>query len=149
MVTVYLYTKKKGLRTENGFAVVTYEVVKSTGATLTQAHDRAESYAREKNIPLAGGYFTAKAKPYDFNKNYKVIIVPKGYRAKKKKRDMVDKIMDYEQGNLDNDGILDLFSELIKTGQVWKLQGHYGRQAKMMIDEGYISKTGKILKRVN
>ena len=31
--------------------------------------------------------------------------------------------MDYEEGNLDNDGFLTLFAELIKSGLVWSLQG--------------------------
>jgi hypothetical protein len=40
---------------------------------------------------------------------------------------------------------LELFSELIKTGQAWRLQGHYGRTARAIIDAGYISKDGEIL----
>jgi hypothetical protein len=32
---------------------------------------------------------------------------------------LVDKIISYESGELDNDGVLELFSDLIKSGQVW------------------------------
>lgn len=59
---------------------------------------------------------------------------------------LVDKIIDYESGDLEFTETLELFSELIKNGMVWQLQGHYGRTASVLIDNGYISKTGEILK---
>lgn len=62
--------------------------------------------------------------------------------------DTVGLIMAFEQGDLDNDGILKLFSELIRTGQAWSLQGSYGRAAKNLIDQGYIDEQGNILKDV-
>ena len=58
--------------------------------------------------------------------------------------DMIDKIIDYETGNLDNAGILSLFGELIETGQAWSLQGSYGRTANTLIEQGLISPTGEI-----
>ena len=57
----------------------------------------------------------------------------------------VNMIVQYECGELDDNATLELFSELIKTGQAWRLQGHYGRTAKAIIDAGYISKDGEIL----
>lgn len=57
----------------------------------------------------------------------------------------VDMIIQYECGELDDNGTLELFSDLIKTGQAWRLQGHYGRTASAIIDAGYISKDGEIL----
>jgi len=59
--------------------------------------------------------------------------------------DLTTKIIEYETGNLSNRGILELFSELIKTGYCWNLQGSYGRTAKTLIDRNIIDKTGKIL----
>jgi hypothetical protein len=64
----------------------------------------------------------------------------------KSKSDQVDLIMAYEQGDLSDEETLGLFSDLIKSGLVWNLQGHYGRTAKALIDNGYITKEGKILK---
>jgi hypothetical protein len=50
----------------------------------------------------------------------------------------------YEQGALDFGATLDFFSELIKSGQCWQLQGHYGRMATSLIREGLISEQGEV-----
>ena len=62
-----------------------------------------------------------------------------------KEFDLLGYIMDYESGNMGDERVLELFSHLIKTGQAWTLQGCYGRTAKQLIDDGYISKDGEIL----
>ena len=49
----------------------------------------------------------------------------------------LNKIIAYEQGELDEEGIIDLFQELITSGMAWKLQGSYGRTAKALINAGY------------
>jgi hypothetical protein len=56
----------------------------------------------------------------------------------------VSAIIAYEQGELSFEGILDLFSELIRTGTAWTLQGSYGRTAAGMIDSGLIDVNGEI-----
>jgi len=67
---------------------------------------------------------------------------------KTKKLDLVGLIMDYESGELSADKTLELFAELIKTGQAWSLQGCYGRMAERLIEGGFISKEGQILKSI-
>jgi hypothetical protein len=57
---------------------------------------------------------------------------------------LVDKIISFESGELSSKGILELFSELIKTGQAWSLQGCYGRTAQALIDKGLIDTQGVI-----
>ena len=52
--------------------------------------------------------------------------------------------MKYEQGELSEVETLELFSELIKTGTVWKLQGHYGRTATELMKSGYLTLTGNV-----
>ena len=57
---------------------------------------------------------------------------------------IIDRIMQYEAGEmLDDNEIIALFQELVNNGMAWKLQGHYGRQAKALIEQGYIVPGGK------
>jgi len=65
-----------------------------------------------------------------------------------KKTDKIDMIIAYENGELPAEDTLKLFAELVRTGQAYSLQGHYGRVATQLIEEGYISKEGKILKKL-
>lgn len=50
---------------------------------------------------------------------------------------MIDKIIAYEAGELDDEGVIDLFQTLIDNGMAWSLQGHYGRTAEALIEAGY------------
>jgi hypothetical protein len=65
------------------------------------------------------------------------IVTPTG-------RDIVDLIIAFEQGDLEPEGILELFAELIATGTCWSLQGSYGRYAKRLIENGLITPDGEI-----
>lgn len=58
---------------------------------------------------------------------------------------MIDKIIQYECGELDEVDTLKLFSELVQNGMAWKLQGHYGRTASNLIEQGCLSDAGEIL----
>ena len=51
----------------------------------------------------------------------------------------------YENGELDEIQSLILFSELLKCGIVWQLQGSYGRTAKDLIEAGFLTFNGEIL----
>jgi hypothetical protein len=52
------------------------------------------------------------------------------------KKDVVDKIIKYENGNMTNKETIEFFQELIDSGMAWKLQGHYGRTAVHLLEEG-------------
>jgi hypothetical protein len=54
----------------------------------------------------------------------------------KKENSVVDKIVHYESGNMDELETVEFFQELINSGLAWKLQGHYGRTAQHLIEEG-------------
>ena len=52
--------------------------------------------------------------------------------------DSVGAIMAYENGDLDDDGIIERFQYLVDTGLAWQLQGSYGRAAHAMLKSGVI-----------
>lgn len=54
-------------------------------------------------------------------------------------------LFDYEDGKLDEIQCLFLFSELLKSGLVWQLQGHYQRTAKALIEGGFLEFDGTII----
>lgn len=64
-----------------------------------------------------------------------------------KKRDLVDKVMAWEAGNMSDKDTVKFFAELVKSGMAWKLQGMYGRTAMSLIKQGYITKSGKVNKK--
>jgi len=60
---------------------------------------------------------------------------------------LVNMIIEYESGELSDKKTLDLFAELIKTGQAWTLQGHYSRTATALIEDGFITSAGKLTEK--
>jgi len=52
--------------------------------------------------------------------------------------DRVVSIIEFENGTLDDDGVLELFQDLVDTGLAWSLQGSYGRAANALIEAGHI-----------
>lgn len=58
--------------------------------------------------------------------------------------DLVGQIMAYEDGDLSDAEVLDLFASLVASGMAWQLQGSYGRQAVALIDGGLITAEGDV-----
>jgi hypothetical protein len=58
--------------------------------------------------------------------------------------DLVDLLLDYESGELDTIGFLELFAELVGTGQAWVLHDFYEWVAIDLIERGYITPEGTI-----
>ena len=56
----------------------------------------------------------------------------------------LDKMIQFEAGELNSMEVLELFFNLIKTGQINHLQGCYQRTALDLIDTGLINGEGEI-----
>ena len=48
-----------------------------------------------------------------------------------------DAIVDYESGLMEPYEVIMFFQDLIDSGVVWHLQGHYGRMATALIEQGH------------
>ena len=48
----------------------------------------------------------------------------------------VEDVMAYEQGELGEQETIVMFQKLINSGDAWRLQGHYGRTARDLIQAG-------------
>lgn len=53
--------------------------------------------------------------------------------------DMLDKMIDWENGVLDEEGTRSLFQYLVDTGAAWTLHGTYGRTAMSLARAGIIT----------
>lgn len=52
---------------------------------------------------------------------------------------LIDSLIAFEHGELDELGVIELFQELVNSGLAWELQGSYGRAAKRLIEAGMIT----------
>ena len=58
---------------------------------------------------------------------------------------ITDKIIRFEDGQMEMDEVIQLFSELIKNGMAYTLQGSYGRTANALIMGGDLNAKGEII----
>ena len=58
--------------------------------------------------------------------------------------DLISLIHAYENGETDLQQEIFLYAELVRTGKAWTLQGHYGRTANHLINEGYLLENGDL-----
>jgi|ETNvirenome_6_30_1030629.scaffolds.fasta_scaffold49993_3 hypothetical protein len=58
---------------------------------------------------------------------------------------MINAIIQYESGEMTPDDIIQFFAELVETGFINAMQGHYQRTAQDLIEGGYISVDGEVL----
>ena len=54
-------------------------------------------------------------------------------------KNLTERIVAYEQGELNEQQTIQLFQELVDSGLIMKLQGHYGRLAAQLLEAGLIS----------
>lgn len=48
----------------------------------------------------------------------------------------VNQIIRFENGEMDEEELVEFFQGLINSGHAWTLQGFYGRTAQALIDKG-------------
>jgi len=58
-------------------------------------------------------------------------------KSMENKKVSITKIVEYENGELNDEETIELFQELINTGLAWQLQGNYGRFAIELLEEGF------------
>ena len=49
---------------------------------------------------------------------------------------MINDIVAYESGEMQDEEIIDFFQRLIDSGMAWSLQGSYGRMAMNLVEDG-------------
>ena len=57
----------------------------------------------------------------------------------KRMQNLTERIVLYEQGELDEQQTIQLFQELLDSGMIMHLQGHYGRFAAQLLEAGLIT----------
>jgi hypothetical protein len=60
--------------------------------------------------------------------------------------DLADRLLAYEMEDMGEEEYLQFFADLISSGWVHHLQGHYGRQAAWLVENGFISLEGEVLR---
>ena len=98
------------------------------------------------NTPRGGGFSIMEDLQKDLHQESNDLagVHPKTGSAKKAAGPDVGKIMRYEDGEMDQDEIVEFFQELIDSGAIYHLQGSYGRMAQHLISQGLCHRKGQV-----
>ena len=67
------------------------------------------------------------------------VVMIREEKRMKELKEIADRIVAYESGELDQEQTIQLFQELVDSGLIMKLQGHYGRLAFQLMEAGLIT----------
>jgi hypothetical protein len=79
---------------------------------------------------------TIKSNEGTMKKSFKDTWKGMMHKSDEVKKDMLGDIMAWEDGNMTEAEEIDFFQRLINSGEAWKLQGKYGRNAERLIEAG-------------
>jgi hypothetical protein len=99
---------------------------KSVAITVDLSERRLKRKNKNKKLKLA--------QIHKLNKKRKEIQMKKTLKIKK--IPVIDRMIAWENGELNDADTIKLFQEMINSGQVWHLQGCYGRMAQDLINAG-------------
>jgi hypothetical protein len=131
---------------------ITFEDTFSFAKTVKYCTRSAETFERMKN-DIGKIVIDRFDKASQIHETLRLVSVERGWPSRfcqtknYNLMDQLDQMIAFEQGELDSDGVLELFSNLIKSGLVWSLQGFYGRTAHALIQAGRITQDGLILEQ--
>lgn len=57
-----------------------------------------------------------------------------------KAEELTERIIEFEDGEANQERTIELFQYFIDTGIAWQLQGSYGRMAERLIEAGYCTR---------
>ena len=63
-----------------------------------------------------------------------------------KEMNLAERVLLYETDQMSEQEMISLFQDLVDTGMAWKLQGHYGRTAMILLDAGVIAPPEDVLR---
>ena len=63
-----------------------------------------------------------------------------------KEMNLAERVLLYETDQMSEQEMISLFQDLVDTGMAWKLQGHYGRTATILLDAGVIAPPEDVLR---
>jgi hypothetical protein len=66
--------------------------------------------------------------------------------ARIKEMNLAERVLLYETDQMSEQEMIKLFQDLVDTGMAWKLQGHYGRTAMILLDAGVIAPPEDVLR---
>ncbi len=122
------------------------KIIKKLGDAVTEIVDEINGTEEKEKEEESRKSYEYKSKITETTKNYRDQLnkrkkfFTEDQLKEKRGFDVVDFVIAYESGDLTEDEIIKGFQELLDRGQLFSLQGHYGRVGQALIDAGLIKK---------
>jgi hypothetical protein len=138
----------------NSFGLRQYVLVNRQGDAYKALHGDSAGYAQNQVLKVAGAEFfklgfecaeqISEKMPLKALSDAWALAGEPAPEVEPKKNAVaapdVTEIMAYENGEMDQETLIEFFQRLISSGLAWQLQGCYGRQAARLIEAGLCHK---------